>query len=53
MIADFNPPLAGERLHFDVSIVEVREPRAEELASLSSSHECTPSECGSCGGGCG
>lgn len=53
VIADFNHPLAGERLHFDINVVEVREPRAEELASLASDQGCSPSECGSCGGGCG
>ncbi|NTU59955.1 MAG: peptidylprolyl isomerase, partial [Deltaproteobacteria bacterium] len=55
---DFNHPLAGQRLHFDVSVAEVREPRAEELASLfSSSCGCDSDDCGDCGssagGGCG
>ena len=30
-VVDANHPLAGERLHFDVEIVEVREPTAEEV----------------------
>jgi FKBP-type peptidyl-prolyl cis-trans isomerase SlyD len=53
VIADFNHPLAGQRLHFDVTVREVREPRAEELASLMESSSCAPEACGSCGGGCG
>jgi FKBP-type peptidyl-prolyl cis-trans isomerase SlyD len=28
---DFNHPLAGQRLHFDVTIAELRDPTAEEL----------------------
>lgn len=28
---DFNHPLAGKRLHFDVTIAELRDPTAEEL----------------------
>lgn len=52
VLADFNHPLAGERLHFDVKVTEVREPRAEELAQLLRGG-CDESACGSCGGGCG
>lgn len=40
---DANHPLAGEKLFFDVEIVEVRDATPEELS---------PS-CGSCSGGCG
>jgi FKBP-type peptidyl-prolyl cis-trans isomerase SlyD len=29
---DFNHPLAGKRLHFDVTVAELRDPTAEELA---------------------
>ena len=55
---DLNHPLAGKRLTFDVTVAEVREPRAEELAALMHSSdcdhdECGPEDCGSCGGGCG
>lgn len=53
VLADFNHPLAGQRLHFAVTVVEAREPRAEELASLMERDGCAPEDCGSCGGGCG
>ncbi len=51
--ADFNHPLAGQRLHFDVTVEEVREPQAEELAEFMAPSGCSPATCGSCGGGCG
>ena len=54
VVADFNHPLAGQQLHFDVKVTEVREPNAEELATLMKQDEgCSPSACSSCGGGCG
>ena len=54
VVADFNHPLAGQQLHFDVKIADVREPTAEELATLmDSGDDCSPSACSSCGGGCG
>lgn len=31
VVVDFNHPLAGKTLHFDVTVVEVREASAEEL----------------------
>ncbi len=55
VVADFNHPLAGERLHFDITVSEVREPRPEDMAALAGSGcDCStdPSSCGSCGGGC-
>lgn len=45
---DFNHPLAGEDLHFQGEILEVRDATDEEIAALFSSHGCG---CGS--GGCG
>ncbi len=53
VVADFNHPLAGERLHFDVTVEDVREARAEELAGLFQGG-CDPNACSSCGssGGC-
>ncbi len=41
---DFNHPLAGERLHFDVKVKEVREATDEDLASMMHG--------AGCGGGC-
>lgn len=52
VVADFNHPLAGQRLHFDVKVAEVREPTAEELATLMPSDGCSPSDCSSCNGSC-
>jgi FKBP-type peptidyl-prolyl cis-trans isomerase SlyD len=56
---DLNHPMAGKQLHFDVNVIEVREPSAEELAqaAATSSSSCG---CGSdgadgadvCGSGC-
>jgi FKBP-type peptidyl-prolyl cis-trans isomerase SlyD len=53
VVADFNHPLAGERLTFDLTVTEVREPRAEELARLQAADGCSPTACSSCGSGCG
>ena len=44
VVADFNHPLAGEKLHFDFKIVEVREPTPKEREmseQLHSGHQCT------------
>ncbi len=49
---DLNHPLAGERLIFDITIVEVREPTADELAQLSAGCGCGTTEQVSCGSGC-
>jgi FKBP-type peptidyl-prolyl cis-trans isomerase SlyD len=47
VLGDFNHPLAGERLTFDVKITEVREMTEDELAAAEAS--CSPEACGSCG----
>jgi FKBP-type peptidyl-prolyl cis-trans isomerase SlyD len=43
VLADFNHPLAGERLHFDVRVVEVREATEEDIAAMTS--RCGGSPC--------
>jgi FKBP-type peptidyl-prolyl cis-trans isomerase SlyD len=54
VVIDLNHPLAGKTLHFDVNVVEVREPTSEELSGLSASCDCgcgseEETDCGSCG----
>ncbi len=51
---DMNHPLCGERLHFSVKVIEVRDATAEELASLEEEEEeegcdCSESSCEGCG----
>jgi len=57
VVIDFNHPLAGKKLHFDVNIVEVREPTPEELSGLSSGCNCgcsseAQADCSTRGGCC-
>lgn len=57
VIVDLNHPLAGLQLHFDVTVVEVREPSADELASLRQPSagcgcSCGTSDQSDCGSGC-
>lgn len=40
VIVDLNHALAGKRLHFDITIVEVREPTSEELCGSSAAGNC-------------
>ncbi|MBY5922831.1 peptidylprolyl isomerase [Ferrimonas balearica] len=47
VVVDGNHPMAGQTLHFEVEVVEVREATAEELAH---GHV---HAAGGCGGGCG
>lgn len=56
---DMNHPMAGKRLIFDVNVVEVREPSADEMPQFSGGCGCGPQEQSDCGcgpgggGGCG
>ena len=59
VIVNLNHPLAGEQLHFDVKVVEVREPSAEELAQLEQQAAAgcgcggeTTEQSSNCGSGC-
>jgi FKBP-type peptidyl-prolyl cis-trans isomerase SlyD len=53
---DLNHPMAGKELHFDVNVIEVRKPTADELAhaaaSLSAGCGCGSDDADACGPGC-
>ena len=49
---DLNHPLAGQRLHFDVRVVEVREPSAQELANVAGGCNCSSDSSDNCSPGC-
>ncbi len=50
---DGNHELAGKNLHFDIEVLDVREPTEEELSGGCSCGGSCGSDCGGCGGGCG
>ena len=57
---DLNHPMAGKQLHFDVEVIEVREPTSEEMAQIAAMSSgcgcgCGPDDAGdasACGPGC-
>ncbi len=51
---DFNHPMAGKTLNFEVEVVSVREVTPEDLMSKGGGCSCGEGECGGdCEGGCG
>jgi FKBP-type peptidyl-prolyl cis-trans isomerase SlyD len=46
---DFNHPMAGKTLNFEVTVVDVRDTQPEDLAKFMGGG-CS---CSDCGGGCG
>lgn len=51
VIVDYNHPLAGKTLLFEVEILNSKEPTPDEILELSHSCACGHSEGGCCGGG--
>ena len=49
VMMDFNHPMAGKTLNFEVTVVDVRDTEPEDLAKFMGGG-CS---CGDCGGGCG
>ena len=45
VVANLNHPLAGERLHFDLKVTEVREPTPEELDKVRELCACASESC--------
>jgi len=50
VMADFNHPLAGERLHFAVTVAAVREATPQEIEMMTNGHACSESNCEGCSG---
>lgn len=49
VMADFNHPLAGERLHFEVTVASVREATPDEIQAMTQGPECSDGGCQGCG----
>ena len=49
VVMDFNHPMAGKTLNFEVTVVDVRDTTPEDLSKFMGG-DCS---CGDCGGGCG
>ena len=49
VMMDFNHPMAGKTLNFEVTVVDVRDTQPEDLAKFMGSG----CGCGDCGGSCG
>ena len=49
VMMDFNHPMAGKNLNFDVTVVAVRDTTPEDLSQIMGGG----CNCGECGGGCG
>jgi FKBP-type peptidyl-prolyl cis-trans isomerases 2 len=56
VVMNFNHPLAGATLHFTGKVEEVREATEDELTNglygEKKQHNCSDSDCSSCGCGC-
>jgi peptidylprolyl isomerase len=52
VVLDFNPPLAGKDLTFEVEIVEERDATEDELKQFGGIGGCSSDDCSGCGGSC-